>query len=325
MSEAGYRECLTRRNFLRTGVTALSASVLVNTQAASRQGTRSGMFKTLGVGHIGVRASQFEALDYAVRFGFGGINVHADELERMDSQQRREVLTRMKTRGLQWGVSSLPVRFRTTDEEFRRTLALLPSRAKVLAELGAIRVCTWISPGHDSLTYRRNFEQHRSRLTEVARILKGQGLKLGLEFVGPKPSRDRSRFPFIHTLEEQLELNDAIGADNVGVLLDSYHWFTSGGSVSDIEKLTGKQVIEVHVNDALTGLPVDQLPDGKRALPCSTGVIDLQGFMTALRRIDYAGPVTCEPFDRKLNDLDDELALKQTSEALDRLFALIGE
>ena len=229
----------------------------------------------------------------------------------------------MKEHRLRWGVSGLPVQFRTTDEEFRKTVAALPARAKLLAELGAFRVCTWILPGHNELTYRRNFELHRKRLAEVAAILKDHGLSLGLEFVGPKTSRDRSRFPFIHTVEEQLELNEAIGSDNVGILLDSYHWFTSGGSLSEIEKLTGKQIVEVHVNDARPGIPVDQLPDGKRALPCSTGVIDLKGFMAALGKIGYDGPVTCEPFDQQLNDLDDEQAVKQTSEALDRVFALL--
>jgi sugar phosphate isomerase/epimerase len=283
------------------------------------------MFKNLGVGHIGVKAGQLQALEYAIRFGFGGVNVHADELEKMTAEQRQEVLARMKAHGLKWGVSGLPVRFRTTDEEFKRTISSLPGRAKILGELGAFRVCTWILPAHDSLTYRKNFEQHRGRLAEVAGILKDQGVSLGLEFVGPKPSRDRNRFPFIHTLEEQLELNDAIGGDNVGVLLDSYHWFTSGGSVSDIEKLTGKQVIEAHVNDAQPGIPVDQLQDGKRALPYTTGVIDLGGFMSALAKIDYDGPVTCEPFDRQLNELDDESAVKQTSEALGRVFALMEE
>ncbi len=321
----GYRELQTRRNFLRTGVTSLGAAALLKTEAAADKEGNLRMFKNLGTGHIGVKASQLQALEYAIRFDFGGVNVHAEELEKMSAEQRQEVLARMKAHGVQWGVSGLPVQFRTTDEEFKRTVGSLPARATALAELGAVRVCTWILPGHDTLTYRQNFEQHRRRLAEVAGILKDHGLLLGLEFVGPKPSRDRSRFPFVHTIEEQLELNEAIGNDNVGILLDSYHWFTSGGSVSDIEKLTGRQVIEVHVNDAQPGIPVDQLQDGKRALPCSTGVIELKGFMAALAKIDYDGPVTCEPFDRQLNDLDDESAVKQTSEALGRVFALIPQ
>ncbi|RPI29353.1 MAG: sugar phosphate isomerase/epimerase [Acidobacteria bacterium] len=312
-----------RRNFLQTGLATLCVAGLSATRSQATATAEAKMFKTLGTGHIGVKAGQVQALESAIRFGFGGVNVHADDLEKMTGDQRKELIARMKEHRVQWGVSGLPVQFRTTDEDFKRTIAALPSRAKVLAEVGAIRICTWILPGHDSLTYRQNFERHRSRLAEVAAILKNEGLVLGLEFVGPKSSRDRSRFHFVHTLEEQLELNQAIGSDNVGVLLDSYHWFTSGGSVADIEKLTGRQVIEVHVNDARVGIPVDQLPDGKRALPCSTGVIDLKGFMTALAKIGYEGPVTCEPFDQELNELDDETAIKKTAEALDRVFALL--
>jgi len=313
----------TRRSFMQAGLAALSSTAVLGGQKASGESGGARMFKNLGPGHIGVKVGQLQALDYAVRFGFGGVNVHADDLEKMTTDERKHFAARMKENRVQWGVSGLSVQFRTTDEEFRRTIGPLPSRAKVLDEVGAVRVCTWILPGHETLTYRKNFEQHRSRLAEVAAILGDHGLSLGLEFVGPKPSRDRNRFPFIHTIEEQLELNEAIGRPNVGILLDSYHWYTSGGSVSEIKKLTGKQIIEVHVNDAQPGIPVDQLQDGKRALPCSTGVIDLKGFMTALAKVGYDGPVTCEPFDRQLNDLDDEEAIKRTSEALGRVFDLL--
>lgn len=314
-----------RRNFLQTALGAFCA-LRLNTQGSPVAPTTKSdlkMFKNLGTGHIGVKANQLQALDYAIQFGFGGVNVHADDIEKMPVDQRQNLLARMREHNIRWGVSGLSVQFRTTEEEFKKTIIALPARTKVLTEVGARRVCTWIVPGDNQLTYRQNFEQHRRRLTEVANILNNEGISLGLEFVGPKPSRDASRFHFIHTLEELLELNEAIGLDNVGILLDSYHWFTSGGSVADIQRLEGKRIVEVHVNDALPGIPVEQLPDTRRALPCSTGVIDLKGFMTALASIGYNGPVTCEPFDRELNQMEDEAAVKKTAEAMDRVFALL--
>jgi len=174
------------------------------------------------------------------------------------------------------------------------------------------------------LTYRQNFELHRARLAEAARILKDQGLRLGLEYVGPKTSRDKSRFHFIHTQVELMELIDAIGTGNVGILLDSYHWHTSHGTVEDLAKLTNELVIDVHVNDAQPGIATDDLLDLKRALPCSTGVIDLKSYMGALARMGYDGPVTIEPFDQELNAMDDDAAVAKTKGALDKTFALLG-
>ncbi|HRK68426.1 MAG TPA: hypothetical protein PKY73_12805, partial [Hyphomonas sp.] len=40
-----------------------------------------------------------------------------------------------------------------------------------LQRAGASRVGIWLSPGHGSLTYRQNFDQHARRLREVSRVL----------------------------------------------------------------------------------------------------------------------------------------------------------
>jgi hypothetical protein len=47
-----------------------------------------------------------------------------------------------------------------------------------------------------------NFKQHRVRLRQVAKALNDQGLRFGMEYVGPKTSWSRSRYPFIHTTAE---------------------------------------------------------------------------------------------------------------------------
>jgi sugar phosphate isomerase/epimerase len=52
-------------------------------------------------------------------------------------------------------------------------------------------------------------------------------------------------------------------------------------------------------------------------------VIDLKGFINALVKIGYDGPVECEPFDRELSRMEDNAALQKTIESLDRLWNLI--
>jgi sugar phosphate isomerase/epimerase len=79
----------------------------------------------------------------------------------------------------------------------------------------------------------------------------------------------------------------------------------------------------VHVNDAPAGIPLDEQLDNVRALPMETGVMDLPGFMGKLRAMDYDGPVTAEPFSKRVNELaasDPRAAVAETARSMDALF-----
>jgi sugar phosphate isomerase/epimerase len=318
------RSWMTRRGFLASAFqAALAAEVCTARQTERNEGSQVRMFRNLGVGNIGVQASQRQAVEYAAQFGFQGVSASLSELATMSSAEKDSLRALLQEKRIVWGPCNLPVEFRRDEDQFAGGLAALPEQARMLRSWGVARLSTWIMPGHESLTYRSNFDLHRRRLAAVSRVLMDEGLRLGLEFVGPKTSRARFRFPFIHTQVEMLELVDAIGLENVGLLLDSWHWHTSGGDAADLDQLTARQVVDVHVNDAPSGVPIEEQQDNRRALPCTSGIIDLRSFMRALVRMGYDGPVTCEPFDRELNALDNEAALKVVSAAMDRLFGLI--
>ena len=120
-----------------------------------------------------------------------------------------------------------------------------------------------------------------------------------------------------------MRLAGDIGTGNVGLLLDAWHLYTSGGTLDDLDKITADDIVTVHVNDAPAGIPRDELIDVVRCLPMETGVIDLPGFMGKLAQLGYAGPVTTEPFNQRINELaaqDPEAAARQVSQAMDRLW-----
>ncbi len=120
-----------------------------------------------------------------------------------------------------------------------------------------------------------------------------------------------------------MELIDAIDTGNVGLLMDSWHWYTSHGTVDELLGLTGKDIVHVHVNDAPINIEIDQQIDSRRKLPVTTGVIDMKAFINALMAIGYDGPVECEPFDQELRQMDNVQAVKKTADALDRIWALL--
>ena len=121
-----------------------------------------------------------------------------------------------------------------------------------------------------------------------------------------------------------MELVHAIGTGNVGLLLDSWHWYTSHGTVEELMQLSNQDVVHVHVNDAPADIPVDQQMDMRRKLPVTTGVIDMKGFINALVAIGYDGPVEVEPFDQELRNLEPDAAVRAAGESLERVWGLIA-
>ena len=317
-------KAISRRTFCRSAITAaISLNYFKPSAKASNMKKKIKFYKNLGYGHIGVRANQQQALEYAVKYGFDGITPSLGEFENKSTSEISEWVKTMKEKSIRYGAGGLPVEFRRDEDRFKADMVRLPKQAGVLRQMGIKRIATWITPGHRELTYLQNFKQLTKRFREIANVLKDNDIRLGLEFVGPRTSRARSRFPFICTQIGMMELVDAIGTGNVGLLMDSWHWYTSHGTVEELLQLSNKDVVHVHVNDAPSGIPVDQQIDNRRELPVTTGVIDMKGFINALVKIGYDGPVECEPFDQELRKIGADEALQKTIASLNRIWDLI--
>ena len=277
----------------------------------------------LGCGPIGVRAEPRETLALAAKYGFESVDPPVGFLLRLSDAELKELDAELKQKKLVWGAAGLPVEFRRDEDSFKAGLGKLPETAMRLQQAGITRIATWLMPNHQTLTYVANFRQHAQRLRETAKVLGDHGIRLGLEYVGPKTSWTRARYPFVHTMAEMKDLIGEIGLDNVGFLLDSWHWYTAGETDADLLTLTNKDVVLCHLNDAPAGIAVDQQQDNSRELPCATGVIDMKAFLSAMVEIGYDGPIRAEPFNKPLNQMDNEAALAATSKAMRKAFALV--
>ncbi|MBO0810512.1 MAG: sugar phosphate isomerase/epimerase [Microlunatus sp.] len=269
------------------------------------------MFSNLSAGALGLSLDHTRAIDLAVKHGFGGVDPDLSYFRSLGSTAAvTEHAASVKERGLSWGIAGLPVPLTAPAEEFRAALATLPETLGLLAAAGVTSVGTWVRPMHDDLPYRRNWVLHVSRLHLVADLLADAGLRLGLEYIGPKTFWSTERYPFIHSIGEALELIAEVGKPNIGLILDSYHWYTAGESAIDLVGLTDADIVSVDINDARDDRVRDEQQDLDRRLPGATGVIDLPGFMGAVRTAGYTGPVKVEPFMKSLAEqpVDDVLA-----------------
>src|ERR687897_1198331 len=262
------------------------------------------MYATIGPDQLGIRGlSLSEAIALAQDAGFAGLAFDSRAATRaVNEHGLAAVQDQFARAGVKPALWNLPVAWRD-DEQWQADLRELPRLASTARELGATRTTTYMPSGSDERPFEENFNWHVARLRPIAEVLRDEGCRFGIEFIGPKTFRAAFRHEFIHTLDGVMELLAAIGTGNVGVMLDSWHLYTSGGSLADLKRLTNQDVVVVHVNDAPAGIERDEQIDTVRTLPMETGVIDLVGFMGALQGMGYDGPVMPEPFSQCLVDL----------------------
>ncbi|MGC8886085.1 MAG: sugar phosphate isomerase/epimerase family protein [Verrucomicrobiia bacterium] len=313
---------MNRRQFI--GKTVCLSAALKCIPTVFAQKTTRLMKISLNCGNIGVNTDLISAINLAKKHGFEAIDWGANAIAALKKEEQERVVGLMKDNNLVWGATGLTVDFRGDESRFKDGLRKLPDIASALKTVGLTRMTTWISPTHPMLGFDENFKLHKERFTQIARVLKDFDIMFGIEYVGTKTSRQRGGNLFIYNMKQALELIEAIGADNIGLVLDSWHWWQADETVEDLLKLKSKNIVAVDLNDAPAGIPKENQKDNRRELPAATGVIDLKGFLSTLAKINYDGPLRAEPFNQQLNDMDNDNACAATIAAMKKAFAMAG-
>lgn len=227
-------------------------------------------------------------LELAARHGYEWVDMPLQWIEDARAQHGDAyVEEQFLSRGIALASFGLPVDVYGDESEFVRDLAMLPERAELALRLGATRCTTFLWPSIDERPVPYTSRLAR-RLRQCAVAMMPYGIRFGLEFVGPHHLRNKA-YPFVQDMQDLFAFIEAVGAPNVGMLLDSLHWYTAGVSEDDVAKLSGQQIVHVHINDT-DGEPSDA-HDGRRLLP-GHGRIDLAAFVRATYRAGYRGPVS---------------------------------
>ena len=241
------------------------------------------------------KLSLAEFLDLASRHGFDGVDFGIGSAQKVAGEGGGPEAVRalFAEKGVAPASFGLDVEWRKDDETFATGLAALGGKAALAHALGADRCCTWMPPSVPGDLAAWEAQTVR-RFREIARVLGEHGVRFGIEWVGPHHFRTGpDANPWVYTMDGTLNLIDSIGESNVGLLVDSYHCYTTGISEAEIGRLTDAQIVHVHINDAPNGVGPEGARDNERVLP-GTGEIDLAGFLSGLRSAGYTGFIAAE-------------------------------
>ncbi len=282
------------------------------------------MYKSLMADMIGLDVDPIGSIEYARKYGFQGVDLRLDKQETSIRQIGIDVLAAsIRDAGLKPGYCSiLPGKISCDEEAWRQGISRLPALAALAERLGFTRTATVVLPFDDVHTYDSFFKLHLDRINKTAPILADHGLALALEYVSPITRRAGHKHPFVFDLNGLRKLYRASDHTNLGLLLDSFHWHCAGETIEDIEALSPNEVIVVHVNDLIADRPIEQQVVTERALPCETGIIDMAGFIGALDKIGFDGPITSEPTNPRWRTMAPDRAAGQLAVSMDKMMLL---
>jgi len=164
-----------------------------------------------------------------------------------------------------------------------------------------------------------------SSLREAAFTAGEEGVRLALEIIRPRPDGSG----FARTIPEALELIGDTGAENIDLMLDTWHVWDYRGSVDDI-RTHGETISSVQVNDWKPGA------QGwwDRSIP-GEGEMDLVSLLQALLDVGYRGWYELEVFsddgtfgfdlgERSLWHLDPVELLRRSKVGFEEIWSRLG-
>ena len=124
-------------------------------------------------------------------------------------------------------------------------------------------------------------------LDELGQTASRHNVALAFEFLGQPDCS-------VQTLGQAAEIVGRLARDNVGLVLDSFHFYAGGSHLESIETLDPQRLFIFHINDA-EDLPREQLEDRHRLLP-GLGILPLREIVGALHGINYDRVTSVEIF-----------------------------
>ncbi len=198
----------------------------------------------------------------------------------------------------------------TFCEDFEQKKKEFESLSKLANKIGVSTII--VVPGFvkSQLPLEKIKEETVKALREFSDLAKLYDVKIGFEVLGFENCS-------VNNIKTAYEIIKATDRENVGLVIDSFHFFVGKSFLDDLRKIPSDRIYVVHIND----LPeLNRKPqDSDRVMP-GDGILPLKEFINIVRQGGYQGVISVELFNQNYWQLDPCLV---TKEAYDKLIRLL--
>lgn len=233
--------------------------------------------------------------------GYAALELHTDKLIRfLDAGgTARELKAALDASGIEAAAIDIIGGIEVTGADARRELLSRTARlCEVASVIGAPTIQVNPFSELDGLPIDEVLRLTALNLREIADIGAPNGLRFQLEGAAWTP---------IHTLGDCLRLIDETGRDNVGLVIDFWHfWASRGAEPADIARLDPALIYGVHLCDGYRPEPGAPWPDERElrnVLP-GDGDLPVREWTDAIKATGFAGYVSGEFLNWKLWERD---------------------
>lgn len=174
-----------------------------------------------------------------------------------------------------------------SDEDYSKIKAECETLSRIAAEISCPYIV--VVPGKlpTDATKEKIIDESVRVLNELGDIASSHGVSLAFEFLGQADSS-------VQTLDLCNEIVERVGRDNIGNVVDSFHFYAGNSTFEAIDKMRPEKLFIFHINDA-EDLPKEQLTDAQRLYP-GTGILPLREMKEHFDKIGYNSMVSIEIF-----------------------------
>jgi len=152
------------------------------------------------------------------------------------------------------------------------------------------------------ITWPEIVKEYVSVLCDLSDISAPYGIKLAFEFLG-------FGWCSVRTPRAAWEIVQKVGRENVGMVIDTAHFYAGGGLMRELEALQGDKIFALHLDDC-EDTPKEAITDGTRLFP-GKGVVPVVEICKILETIGYDGHCSIELFRPEYWELDPLLVAQQ--------------
>ena len=232
-----------------------------------------------------------ERVEAAAKVGFKGIGIWDQDLDHVrKTRSLKEIKQILDDNGMKY-----------VELEFLRDWFLDGERKKKsdIEKQKFFEAADALKPHHLKVGdfYKEKYEMPRviEAFAALCGEAAGHGLLIGFELMP---------FGMIDTLKDCMTMINGAGAKNGGIIFDLWHLAKMGTPYEEISRVPGKHIVSVEINDGTFTCPWSLHEDTiNHRRFCGEGEFDIKGFLAALEKTGYSGPIGIEVLSQELRPL----------------------
>jgi 2-keto-myo-inositol isomerase len=247
--------------------------------------------------------------------GFELLEIWARKLrEYLKTNTPADLKKLLKENNLQpYSINSIEhITFRT-PEDYEKIKAECEDLSSIAGEIGCPYVV--VVPGKlpANATKDEIIDESVRVLNELGDIAEKYNVSLAFEFLG---QTDCS----VQTLDLAEEIVEKVNRKNIGVVIDTFHFYAGNSSFEAIDRLNPEKLFIFHINDA-ENLPKEQLTDAQRLYP-GMGILPIKEMKEHFDKIGYNRMASIEIFRPEYWDQDPYEVAKKAKAATEEVLGI---